>query len=144
MPVYYFDTSALVKRYHVEPGSETVDQLFAEPEAAFLIANITIAELTSALVRKLQEGLMTRPVLDHVLSAFAQDLLTDFWIIDLERVHVLHSRELILKHHLRTLDGLHLAVLLALRELSPTLVCSDQKLIEAAEKEQIQIIDPEA
>ncbi|MFQ5658413.1 MAG: type II toxin-antitoxin system VapC family toxin [Candidatus Methylomirabilales bacterium] len=131
MLVYYFDTSALVKRYHVEPGSGVVDQLFAEPEAAFLIANITIAELTSALVRKLHAGVITRPVLDHVLSAVAHDLLTDFWIIDLERVHVLQSRELILKHHLRTLDGLQLAVLLALRDLPPILVCSDQKLIES-------------
>jgi len=27
MPLYFFDTSALVKRYHVEAGSEKVDEI---------------------------------------------------------------------------------------------------------------------
>jgi len=27
MPMYFFDTSALVKRYHVETGSEKVDEI---------------------------------------------------------------------------------------------------------------------
>lgn len=64
MPAYYIDTSALVKRYHLEPGSQQIDQLFADPTATFLTANITLAELTSALDRKLKEGVITRPVLD--------------------------------------------------------------------------------
>lgn len=142
MPVIYFDTSALVKRYHVEPGSEQVDRLFADTEATFLTANITLAELTSALVRKLQEGVITRPMLDRVLSVVARDLLEEFWLIDLDRVHVLHSRELILKHHLRTLDALHLAVLLTLRDLAPILVCSDQRLLDAAQREQLLVLNP--
>ncbi len=49
---YYFDTSALVKRYHVEEGTSHVDRVFAEPDATFIIASITIAELTAAIARK--------------------------------------------------------------------------------------------
>jgi hypothetical protein len=38
MPAYFFDTSALVKRYHVEEGSEKIDQIFNDPEGIFAIA----------------------------------------------------------------------------------------------------------
>jgi hypothetical protein len=31
MPAYFFDTSALVKRYHIEEGSEKVDEIFNDP-----------------------------------------------------------------------------------------------------------------
>ena len=33
MPVYYLDTSAIVKRYRNEPGTEAIDRLFDEPQA---------------------------------------------------------------------------------------------------------------
>ena len=142
VPVYYFDTSALVKRYHVEAGSGVVDSLFADPEAVFLTANITLAELTSALARNLQQGLITRLTLDRALSVVARDLLEDFWLIDLDRTHVLSSQGLILTYRLRTLDALHLAVLLTLRELAPIRVCSDQRLIDAAQRERLSALNP--
>ena len=142
MPAYYVDTSALVKRYHVEPGSQRVDQLFGDPTAIFLTANITLTEITSALDRKVQEGLLTRDALNMVLAAIARDLLEDFWIIEIERVHILRSQELILRHHLRTLDALHLAVLLSLQDLAPVLVSADQKQLEAAKLERFVVLDP--
>ena len=49
MPLFYVDTSALVKRYHVELGSDQVDRLFADPAASLVTANLAITELTSAL-----------------------------------------------------------------------------------------------
>ena len=37
MPTYYyFDSSAFVKHYHTEAGTEEVERLFAEPEAVGL------------------------------------------------------------------------------------------------------------
>lgn len=42
MPLYFFDTSALVKRYHMEIGSEKADEIFNDPAGAFAIANITL------------------------------------------------------------------------------------------------------
>jgi predicted nucleic acid-binding protein len=142
VPAYYVDTSALVKRYHVEPGSQRVDQLFGDPASTFLTANIALTEVTSALDRKVQEGMLTRDALTTVLAAIARDLLEDFWLIEIERVHILKSQELILRHHLRTLDALHLAVLLSLKDLAPVLVSSDQKLLEAARQERFAVLDP--
>ena len=59
MPLFYVDTSAFVKRYHVELGSDQVDRLFADPTASLVTANLAITELTSALDRKYQDGALT-------------------------------------------------------------------------------------
>jgi predicted nucleic acid-binding protein len=144
VPAYYFDTSALVKRYHLEQGSERMDQLFADPTATLLTANITLAELTSALDRKRQDGVLTQETLNYVLAAVSCDLHEDFWLIELDRAHVLLSQELILRHHLRTLDALHLAVLLSLHDITPVLVCADQRLLNAAQREQVAVLNPTA
>ncbi len=75
---YYFDTSALVKRYHVEKGMSRLDSVFGEPDATFIIASITIAELTSAIVRKHVAGEISRQALLHTLSKFSEDLLAEY------------------------------------------------------------------
>jgi predicted nucleic acid-binding protein len=137
---YFFDTSALLKRYHHEPGSAKVDALLSQPQGSFVISSITLTEFTSAFVRKFHQRIIKRITLKHVLSQFSKDILTDFWIIDLERHHVMRSSALILKHNLRTLDALHLAVLLSLKTLKPAFVCADQRLLKAAQKEKITII----
>ena len=142
MPAYYFDTSALVKRYHIEPGSDRVDRLFTDPASTFLTANITLVELTSALDRKCQEGTLLRPALNRVLMAVSQDLTEEFALIELGASHILQSQELILRYHLRTLGALHLAVLLTLRELVPTLVSADHRLLDAAQQEQFAVLNP--
>lgn len=63
--IYYFDTSALVKRYHFEEGTAQLDAIFGEPDATFIIASITIAELTSAIARKHAEGEISEQGLLH-------------------------------------------------------------------------------
>lgn len=137
---YFFDTSALLKRYHQEPGSAKVDELLSQPQGSFVIASITIAELTSAFVQKFHQGIIKQAALKHVLSQFAKDILTDFWIIDLERHHVMQSRALILKHNLRALDGLQLSALLSLKTLKSAFVCADHRLLKAAQKEGVTVI----
>lgn len=143
MPLFYVDTSALVKRYHIESGSDQVDRLFADPGAMFVTANLAVTELTSALGRKCQEGLLTREGLEQILAVVARDVLTDFWLIDLDRAHISRSQHLILHHHLRTLDALHLATLLSIKDLHPVLVSADVRLLQAASREGINQLNPE-
>ncbi|MEW6002738.1 MAG: type II toxin-antitoxin system VapC family toxin [Nitrospirota bacterium] len=142
MPLYFFDTSALVKRYHVENGSEKVEEIFNDPEGIFTIASITIAEFASAFARKLTEGIISEDDLRICLSEFSKDMISSFWIIDLERNHINKSIPLIIKHNLRTLDSLQLVVFLDLSPLSPTMVTSDEALFNTAIKEGYQAIRP--
>jgi len=141
---YYLDTSALVKRYHPERGTTYLDRVFAEADATFIIVSITIAELTSALVRKREAGEISEEGLRQTLSKFSEDLIREFWILDIERHHIHQAQQLILRHSLRTLDSLQLSLLLVVRDLSPIFLCSDARLLAAAKAEGITILDPSA
>ncbi|MFH0933555.1 MAG: type II toxin-antitoxin system VapC family toxin [Nitrospirota bacterium] len=142
MPAYFFDTSALVKRYHVEEGSEKVDEIFNDPEGIFAIASITIAEFTSVFARKLNEGIISEDDLRICLSEFSKDMISSFGIVDLGRNHINKSIPLILKYNLRTLDSLQLATFLDLSHLNPIMVASDEALLNATLKEGFQTIRP--
>lgn len=142
MPVYFFFTSALVKRYHVEAGSETVNGLFDVPDAVFAVASITIPEFVSAFTRKLNEGVITAEDFRVCLSEFSKDIITSLWVIDLDRSHINKGVSLIIKHNLRTLDSLQLAVFLNLSSAKPAIVTSDEALYNAALKEGTLAIKP--
>lgn len=73
----------------------------------------------------------------------AQDLLAEFWLLELDRAHIRRSQSLILQHHLRTLDALYLAVILSIKDLHPVLVSADARLLEAADREGIILLNPE-
>ena len=49
MPNYFYDSSALVKRYHTELGSEVINPLFDE-DARHFISELTVADLYQLLV----------------------------------------------------------------------------------------------
>jgi predicted nucleic acid-binding protein len=59
MTVYFLDTSALVKRYHREPGSDAIAALFAEQDRRIIISELSIIEFGSALSKKVREGEIT-------------------------------------------------------------------------------------
>lgn len=86
---------------------------------------------------------MSREGLTQVLSVAARDLIEEFWLIELGRDHIRESQNLILEYHLRTLDALHFAVLLSLKELDPILMSADQRLLSAAQHKGLQILNPE-
>ena len=77
-------------------------------------------------------------------SAPAEDLITEFWILDIERPHIHQAQELILRHGLRTLDALQLSILLVTKALSPVFLCADRRLLAAAQTEGITARDPSA
>jgi predicted nucleic acid-binding protein len=75
MPVHFLDTSALVKRYVAETGSETVTQIVSSPNTSVVIADITRAEFVSALARRAREGSISQEQRDTLKSAFAVHLV---------------------------------------------------------------------
>ena len=56
MPRSFFDTSALVKHYHAEAGTDAVDRLIGEPGAEILIARLTLVETISVFAIKVRTG----------------------------------------------------------------------------------------
>ncbi len=51
MTVFYLDTSAIIKRYRRESGTDLVDQLLESPRAEdrFCTSFLTVLELTSGI-----------------------------------------------------------------------------------------------
>lgn len=60
MSTYFFDTSALVKRYHDEVGTEEVDALIDDPENDIVVSSLLIIESLSAFRRKYNRDELTQ------------------------------------------------------------------------------------
>ena len=110
MPFYQCDASGLVKRYVDEVGSDWVRAIVAPASANIVsIADITRAEVTSALARRAREGVITLDERDELIQTFQAHcatqyriILTQPWIIDL-------VAELLQRHPLRAYDAVQLA-----------------------------------
>ena len=72
MEVAFFDTSALVKHYHLERGSSVVNELMETYIVA--ISELAIVEMTSALMRRHLSGELRRSNLEWALERFYWDL----------------------------------------------------------------------
>ena len=45
---YFFDTSALIKLYHNETGTDTLNNLIASDDPDIVISDLTVIEMISA------------------------------------------------------------------------------------------------
>ena len=87
MTDYYFDASAVVKRYADERGSTWVRQI-TDPAAqqTILLAEITLAEVAAALEAKQRApGGITQEQRDRILSRFLQDCAEHFVLLSVDR-----------------------------------------------------------
>ncbi len=134
--ILYLDTSALVKRYVIEPGSDQVNQATANAETTGTVI-ITRAEVAAALARAIRIGALKQADALANLQRFRSD-----WH-DLARVQVTENLVaradvLALEHNLRGYDAVHLAAALVWQEAlgEPiTLATFDEQLWQAAERE---------
>jgi len=145
MRYFYFDTSALAKRYSPERGSEQVDALLGDAENVIVLGNIAITEMYSALSKKLRtREISSQSFLDAVYR-FEKDISENrYRFLEVDNDIITASKTLILAHPgLRTCDALHLALALELSELQPTVVTSDAVLFETCHAEGLKVINPE-
>jgi len=57
--IVFFDTRALVKRYHREVGTDVVEAAFSDHGIARMISDIGVIECYSAFARKVRTGDIT-------------------------------------------------------------------------------------
>ena len=145
MTTYYFlDTSALVKRYHIEAGSDKVDEVFDDEDGVFLISGLTIVELASALQRKKNRGEVTATDMDNALAQFAVSVLQDLIVVGFRSGFIQRARALVLERNIRTLDALQLAAVLEFEPLAPVFVCADDRLSGAARAVGFTVLNPQS
>jgi len=137
----YLDTSALIKRYIWESGSEQVRHVFRE-NGVIVTSKIAYPEVYAAFTRRMREGHLVPIRYRQVCRLFEREWRA-YLIVEVHD-EVLHlSRDLIKKYPLRGFDALHLASAKSLgRQLRTTItfVCADQRLLESAKAEGFELL----
>ena len=144
MHYFYFDTSALAKRYSPESGSEKVDSIINNKDNVIIIGNIAIPEIYSALSKN--TALVKFPIKIFILVyRFEKDISENsYHFLEVDNNIIIAAKILILAHpELRTYDSIHLALALELSELNPTIVTSDGVLYQTCQSEGLTVINPE-
>ena len=150
MAVYFFDTSALVKRYVAEIGSPWVEGI-TDPASGnrIEILTITAVEVTSSVARRVNNGTLTTSQRDAIITQFRNDRDTQYRSADVTPTLVEEAMTQAERHALRGYDAIQLAgALLTNREriannLPPlTLVSADVELNTAAQAEGLHVEDP--
>lgn len=71
MAAFFFDSSALTKRYIVETGTAWVTELLSPVTASdIFIANISGIEVASAISRRVRGGSISQPDAEKALNRF--------------------------------------------------------------------------
>jgi len=141
--IYYLDSSALVKRYAAESGSDKVTALI-ESDNKIAVSWLAIPETLSAVARRAKGGSISADDLAAVRNQFNQDLQR-FMIVEVAGAPVDGIETLIARHALRGADSIHLstAIWLGKATRSPVIfVASDNELLNAARSERIKTFNP--
>ena len=148
MALYYLETSALVKLYVREPGSERMLGLATGPAAhRFAILAVAQAEFHSAIRRRQRAGDLDATTAADLLERFDLHLRTRFLRQSMSDPVLDLACGLTELHPLRAYDALQLAGCLILKTAAPetpVFVCADQQLLQAAETEGLMWLDPAA
>ena len=149
LPTYFFDTSALFKRYHREPGTAAVDTAFATP-AIRMASDLALIELASSFARRVRMQDITVEDFQAAKAAIARDANAQAMlrIVPLGEADKAEAARLLeqygLTQELRTLDALHLAIMRRFGPEALTAVyCADRRLIAILETEGFTVINPE-
>lgn len=113
MPDYYVDSSALVKRYVRETGSEWVSNLFSTSLGnEMFVSLITPVEILAAISRRARGGTLSPADAAGACSVFKTDLLSDYQIVEVTGSIATRAMALAETHALRGYDAVQLAAAL--------------------------------
>ena len=153
MYYFYFDASALAKRYTQELGSDKVNFLFANvPHDCLMCLTLGAIEVIWVLVRKRNDSRLTNDDFRQAginLDYEVIDNQSGFRTIPVPNSLIWRSMDSIEIHSLNSVDAIVLRSALdiaaACRDTSDelVLVASDQRLLRAARSEGLLVFNPE-
>lgn len=140
----YFDSSALVKRYIEEKGSDKVNALLRESSVS-AASRLAYPEILAAMTRRHRAKGIETEAFERVRKAFKDDwaFLT---VIELHHQVFRFVDEMIAKYALKGTDSVHLSSALWLKKATKgdvVFVACDLELIKAAKAEKLKVFNPE-
>ena len=155
MPAFFFDSSAVVKRYITESGSKWVrgicearDPATDENANPIFISEVTIVESAAAFAILVRRGVIPQREGKDAYGKFAQDAESEYRIVRLTPALVRAAAELTQRHPLKAYDavqlafGLHTNLLLRANGIPLTFVTGDETLLQAARAEGMATENP--
>ena len=131
--IVYLDSSALVKLFIRESGTELVQRTVASSRVQ-ATCELAYVEIRSALARREREGTLDRSDFSALLREF-DEAWSGFFLIPVDRHLIQEAGDLAQGHRLRAYDAIHLAAGLrvaARTGKSVTFACFDRALATAA------------
>nr|WP_275974183.1 type II toxin-antitoxin system VapC family toxin [Argonema galeatum] len=144
------DTSALVKRYIPETGTDWILSI-TDPATGkdLAIAQITWVEVLSALSRRQRQGSISADRFDLTLQDFRVDFENLYQVIEVDRSLIEIAGQLVIQYPLRAYDAVQLASALRVQSLLASLpdielvfVTADDRLINVAQTEGLVTDNP--
>ena len=132
----FVDSSALAKRYVLEPGSEQVIELLGKADEVVLSV-VSAVELISAFTRRKREGTMSLAAYKKLKKAFANDLET-VSIVELFPTVVSLAVQCLERSSLRSLDAIQVASAIICE--CDLFLSGDERQAECAKSEGLQIV----
>jgi uncharacterized protein len=150
LAIYFFDTSALVKRHVREAGSAWVRSLTRTSAAhTIILARITAVEVFAAITRRQRSDSLSPGQAGAMLGHFRRHLKGRYHAVELTPPLTADAMLMARKHGLRAYDAVQLASFrevdryYRVRNLRPvTLISSDLDLNSAASAEGLAVEDP--
>ena len=149
MALLYLDTSALVKLYITERGSERMDEL-TSGDANYSLATcaITQVEFHSALDRRRRMDDLDEDEAERAVERFNMRFRSAFFRHAVDDQTLDLACALVHRHALRAYDAVQLAACLFILRLRSretlTFVSADRNLLTAARAEGLAVLNPES
>ena len=151
MSAYFLDTSALVKRYIDEQGTEWIQSIVSSDAGHnIFIAQITRAEIVSAASRRKREGTVTARTVHAIRLMVDRHARQEYREIGLADQIIQRAQDLLEVYPLRAYDAVQLACALEVNIglessgfESLIFISSDLKLLETAGLERLSTVNPE-
>ena len=141
----YFDTSALIKFFHTEEGTDIVTDLIESEDNIIYISEIAKIEFYCALYRRLRNKEITKKNLEQAIKGF-EIQIKDFNVEPLGSIVVNEAEELIKKYgnkfKLRTLDALHFASYRLISDIDWHFVTTDNNLYDVVLSANFKALNP--
>jgi len=143
--ILFFDTSALVKFFHEEKGSQAVTSLIISKDNEIWISELARIEFFSALFRRLRNKEINDDQLKEAITGFEEQL--NFFNVEPLGQAILREAEYLMKRYGRTkrlkaLDTLQLGTFSLISEKGWFFVATDDILCEIVKDIGFETINP--
>ena len=145
MDRFFYDTSAFVKYFNIEEGSDIVFKLIDTPENETWITELTTVEFYSALYRKFRNRNISEIQLQAAMDGYNEEI-ANYNVENITSYTFKQSQNIILEYGkewgLRSLDALQIAAFVIIAEKEWTFVSSDNIACNVVNRMGFKIINP--